>query len=87
MELEQTRETAGVTMRLIVDHVRRTCGEDFIIGLSVNDEPDFDVALSREVMDDYLKFRREVIAWEKVSEQAYLTARLLPFKYAEPSGG
>ncbi len=28
MELEQTRETAGVTMRLVVDHVRRTCGED-----------------------------------------------------------
>jgi diguanylate cyclase (GGDEF)-like protein len=28
VELEQARETAGVTMRLIVDHVRRTCGED-----------------------------------------------------------
>ena len=28
MELEQPRETAGVTMRLVVDHVRRTCGED-----------------------------------------------------------
>ncbi|MQA67509.1 MAG: ABC transporter substrate-binding protein, partial [Alphaproteobacteria bacterium] len=41
--------------------------------------------LSREVMDDYLKFRRDVIAWEKVSEQAFMTARLLPFKYAEPS--
>jgi TRAP-type mannitol/chloroaromatic compound transport system substrate-binding protein len=41
-------------------------------------------ALSREVMDDYLRFRKDVIAWEKVSEQAYLTARALPFKYAEP---
>jgi TRAP-type mannitol/chloroaromatic compound transport system substrate-binding protein len=41
--------------------------------------------LSREVMDDYLKFRRDVIAWEKVSEQAFMTARLLPFKYTEPS--
>ncbi|HEX4978036.1 MAG TPA: GGDEF domain-containing protein [Nocardioides sp.] len=28
VELEQARETAGVTMRLIVDHVRRECGED-----------------------------------------------------------
>ena len=28
VELEQARETAGVTLRLIVDHVRRTCGED-----------------------------------------------------------
>lgn len=27
-EAREARETAGVTMRLIVDHVRRTCGED-----------------------------------------------------------
>jgi TRAP-type mannitol/chloroaromatic compound transport system substrate-binding protein len=44
-------------------------------------------ALSREVMDDYLKFRREAMAWSRLSEQAFLTARGLPFKFAEPSKG
>jgi TRAP-type mannitol/chloroaromatic compound transport system substrate-binding protein len=41
--------------------------------------------LSREVMDDYLKFRRDVMDWDRVSEHAYLTARLLPFQFAEPT--
>jgi len=44
-------------------------------------------ALSREVMDDYLKFRRGAMAWSRLSEQAFLTARGLPFKFAEPSKG
>ncbi len=41
--------------------------------------------LSREVLDSILEFRTKLIAWTKVSEQSYMTARLLPFKYAEPS--
>ena len=42
-------------------------------------------ALSREVMDDYLKFRRSALAWSSRAEGTYLPARLLPFKYASPS--
>ncbi len=34
--------------REIITRIRKLCGEDFIIGLAVNDEPDVDVALSRE---------------------------------------
>lgn len=34
--------------REIITRIRKICGEDFIIGLAVNDEPDVDVALSRE---------------------------------------
>ena len=34
--------------REIIARTRKLCGEDFIIGLAVNDEPDVDVALSRE---------------------------------------
>ena len=43
--------------------------------------------LSREVMDDYLRFRKGAIAQSKRSEQTYLAARALPFKYAQPSKG
>ncbi|MBT5050363.1 MAG: TRAP transporter substrate-binding protein [Rhodospirillaceae bacterium] len=42
-------------------------------------------SLSREVMDDYLKFRREALSWSSRAEGTYLPARLLPFKYASPS--
>jgi len=38
--------------REIVDRVRKTCGDGFIIGLAVNDEPDFDIALSRESLSE-----------------------------------
>ena len=36
--------------REIIGRIRRLCGEDFIIGLAVSDEPDVDVMLSREAI-------------------------------------
>ena len=42
-------------------------------------------ALSREVMDDYLKFRKGALSWSSRAEGTYLPARSLPFKYASPS--
>ena len=36
--------------REIITRIRKLCGEDFIIGLAVNDEPDFEVALQREAL-------------------------------------
>ena len=34
--------------REMITRIRKLCGEDFIIGIAVNDEPDFEVALQRE---------------------------------------
>jgi TRAP-type mannitol/chloroaromatic compound transport system substrate-binding protein len=42
-------------------------------------------ALSREVFDDILRFRKNAVSWAIRSEQAFSAARALPFKYAEPS--
>ncbi len=39
-------------------------------------------ALSREVFQSIIKFRKEAIQWSRLSEQTYLAARDLPFKYA-----
>ena len=36
--------------REIITRIRKLCGDDFIIGLAVNDEPDVEVALSREAL-------------------------------------
>ncbi len=36
--------------REILTRIRRLCGEDFIIGLAVNDEPDVSIALQREAL-------------------------------------
>ena len=41
--------------REICARIRRQCGEDFIVGLSVSDEPDFDIALSREAMSEIVE--------------------------------
>ncbi|MEM7041382.1 MAG: FAD-dependent oxidoreductase [Pseudomonadota bacterium] len=40
--------------REIITRIRKLCGEDFIIGLAVNDEPDVDVALTRESMTEII---------------------------------
>ncbi|MEP1329030.1 FAD-dependent oxidoreductase [Pseudophaeobacter sp.] len=40
--------------REILARIRCACGEDFIIGLSVNDEPGVEVALSRESMSEII---------------------------------
>ena len=37
--------------------------------------------LAKKVYDSFIASRREAIAWGKIAEQAYLNARLLPFKY------
>ncbi|MEP9373719.1 FAD-dependent oxidoreductase [Mesorhizobium sp. KR1-2] len=34
--------------REVLTRIRKVCGEDFIVGLAVNDEPDVEVALKRE---------------------------------------
>ena len=34
--------------REIITRIRKLCGDDFIIGISVSDEPDFEVVLQRE---------------------------------------
>ena len=39
--------------------------------------------LSREVMDSIATFRKQAIAYAKVSEQAFYNARGLPFKWVE----
>ncbi len=40
--------------REICAGIRRACGDDFIIGLAVNDEPDFDVTLGREALAEVI---------------------------------
>ena len=40
--------------REIITRIRKLCGDDFIIGISVSDEPDFEVALQRESLAELI---------------------------------
>jgi len=33
------------------------------------------------IIEDFLAFRREIVPWTRVGEQAYLNARRLPFEF------
>jgi len=77
--------------REIMSRIRTVCGDDFIIGLSVSDEPDVDVMLSREAM-------AEIVALHDQDQLAdYVTCgvggyfdfyKLMPtFLYPEKMGG
>ncbi len=73
-----------VQLRKFPDSVLNGLGK--LAGQVMNDLASND-PLSREVMDDYLKFRREALAWSSRAEGSYLPARLLPFEYAKPKKG
>ncbi len=74
----------GVVLKQFPDEVLNGLGG--LAGEVLTELADQD-PLSREVLDSILEFRRKLIAWTKVSEQSYMTARLLPFEYAKPSAG
>ncbi|WP_354493855.1 oxidoreductase [Mesorhizobium robiniae] len=40
--------------REVMTRIRRECGEDFIIGLAINDEPEVEVALKREALAEII---------------------------------
>jgi 2,4-dienoyl-CoA reductase-like NADH-dependent reductase (Old Yellow Enzyme family)/thioredoxin reductase len=76
--------------REIISQIRKTCGEDFIIGLSVSDEPDVDVMLSRESLAEIVKLH------DRTGDVDYITCgvggyfdfyKLMPtFLYPEKMG-
>jgi 2,4-dienoyl-CoA reductase-like NADH-dependent reductase (Old Yellow Enzyme family)/thioredoxin reductase len=67
--------------REILTRIRRACGEDFIIGLAVNDEPGVEVALSRESMAEIVALhdQQELMDYVTVGSGSYFDfARLIP---------
>ncbi|WP_379063307.1 FAD-dependent oxidoreductase [Mesorhizobium sp. UC22_110] len=40
--------------REVMSRIRRVCGDDFIVGLAINDDPDVEVALSREALAEII---------------------------------
>ncbi len=73
-----------VQLRRFSDNILNGLGA--LAGEVLNDIASGD-PLSREIFDSTLKFRKDAIGWSKTSEQTYLAARALPFKYAQPSSG
>ena len=74
----------GVELRPFNDEILQGLGA--LAGEVMNDEASADT-LSREVMDSLLTFRQTAKAWAGVSEQSFMSARLLPYDFAEPSAG
>ena len=76
--------------REILQGIRKTCGEDFIIGLSVNEETDVPVALGNEALAEILSFldRRELMDYVTCGTGSYFDFyKLMPtFLYPEKLG-
>lgn len=76
--------------REILHGIRKTCGEDFIIGLSVNEEPDVPVALGNEALAEILSFldHRELMDYVTCGTGSYFDFyKLMPtFLYPEKLG-
>ena len=77
--------------REIISRIRKVCGEDFIIGLSVSDESDVDVMLSRESMAEIVALhdQQQLIDYVTCGVGGYLDFyKLMPtFLYPDNMGG
>ena len=69
----------GVILKKFPDEVLNALGT--LSGEVMNDLANAD-PLSKEVMDSIISFRKQSIAYAKISEQAFYNARGLPFKWA-----
>ncbi|HSR72392.1 MAG TPA: TRAP transporter substrate-binding protein [Kiloniellales bacterium] len=78
--LETLVNEHGVTVKKFPDEVLNGLGA--LSGTVMTDLAAGD-ALSREVMQSIIKFRKQSIAFAKVSEQAFYNARSLPFEWVK----
>ena len=73
--------------REIITRIRKLCGDDFIIGISVSDEPDFEVALQRESLAELISLhdRDQLIDYVSCGTGSYFDFyKLMPtFLYPE----
>ena len=72
----------GVIVRGLPEDVLMACGEKSNEVLNeiyaADTSPD---RIVRRIIEDFLEFRREIIPWTRIGEQAYLNARRLPFDF------
>jgi len=72
----------GVIVRAFPEEVLVACGEKSNEVLNeiyaADTSPD---RIVRRIIEDFLAFRKEIIPWTRVGEQAYLNARRLPFDF------
>lgn len=76
--------------REICTRIRDVCGQDFIVGMSVSDEPDFDVMLQKEAMAEIVELhdRDALVDYVSCGSGGYLDFyKLMPtFLYPEKLG-
>jgi len=72
----------GVIVRPFPEEVLIACGEKSNEVLNeiyaADRSPD---RIVRRIIEDFLAFRKEIIPWTRIGEQAYLNARRLPFEF------
>ncbi|MCP3877465.1 MAG: FAD-dependent oxidoreductase [Sulfitobacter sp.] len=76
--------------REILTRIRRLCGDDFIVGLAVNDEPDIEVSLQREALAEIVSLhdRQGLIDYVTCGTGGYFDfCKIMPsFLYPEKMG-
>ena len=77
--LNTLRRKHNVHLRRFTDDVLKAIG--FASGAVVGDIGSSGDALTREVYDSFLKFRKQALSWSHLGEQTFRNARILPFKY------
>ena len=69
----------GVKVKALPEEILLECGK--AANEVLNEVYESGSPIVRKIVLDFLKFRQEVIPWTRISEQAYLNARRLPFEF------
>lgn len=76
--LIKLRDEIGVQFRRFNDDMLNTVGT--VAGEVVREVGQTD-ALSGRILESFLDFRRQSMAWSRVADQGFWASRLLPFDY------
>jgi TRAP-type mannitol/chloroaromatic compound transport system substrate-binding protein len=72
----------GVVVRPLPEDVLVACGEKSNEVLNeIHAADDSPNRIVRRIIEDFLAFRKDIVPWTRVGEQAYLNARRLPFEF------
>ncbi len=75
-------EKHGVVVRPLPEDVLMACGEKSSEVLNeIHAADDSPNRIVKRIIEDFLAFRRDIVPWTRVGEQAYLNARRLPFEF------
>mgnify|MGYP001286023814 CR=1 FL=1 len=69
----------GVQVKALPEDILLACGR--AANEVLNEVYEDGTPIVRRIVEDFLAFRKDILPWTRISEQAFMNARRLPFEF------